>query len=647
MKNILALNNDGFGCRLAAMLNGIKISQAFGENFYFKWDWKRDNIYHAVEPMEYIFSQDFIKKYHIKNSFEDPIGSYKNFFEDYENFGNFRAYVQNKEFINYCKKYNLESRWNSFSYKQAFDLIGFSKKYKNIINKIYSLNLENTIAIHLRGGDIVYAGFNKRVSLVVKTTPLPIAIELISKFESEDVVFIVQDVEIEEFLKQNYNAKVVSSFYEDYYDKYEKAFFDMMFMSQCKKIIASHSGFSISASYIGENEIISYKDIINLHDLCKITKSYYLNIAPYIKQKIPDQYISFDALSLLIYGKKYLTKDEYIYWCKYGFEHNKENSTFLLLQVFSHYAFDECDLADNIIKRELSNSNSFKRLILSIQTNYYARFQLSRDTYFDAFVINCKKRTYGFFLYCIFMIEFHSKDNRALDEFFIGENLSKIDFEILITDLCLEARIYLKYFFNFFTVSHRAVVDEKNQEIDSKNTHIQNLNNTLNEITKEKDQCILNKDNLINNQADKIKFLQKNIKENSTQLNQIQTKLSFQTKYGTAKTRIQNQLSYKLGQAMIVNSKSILGYIRMPFVLSYIKDKHKQEQKNYQEKIKKDPSLALPLLEDYPDYKEALKEKECLTYKLGEALIQANKTWYKGGYVKLWFEIRKLKRYNR
>ncbi|EAH6730908.1 hypothetical protein EI846_05815 [Campylobacter coli] len=112
----------------------------------------------------------------------------------------------------------------------------------------------------------------------------------------------------------------------------------------------------------------------------------------------------------------------------------------------------------------------------------------------------------------------------------------------------------------------------------------------------------------------------------------------------SAKTRIQNQLSYKLGQAMITNSKSLLGYIRMPFVLSYIKDKHKQEQKNYQEKIKKDPSLKLPPLENYPDYKEALKEKECLTYKLGEALIKANKTWYKGGYVKMWFEIGKLKK---
>ncbi|EPV5183299.1 glycosyltransferase [Campylobacter coli] len=121
-------------------------------------------------------------------------------------------------------------------------------------------------------------------------------------------------------------------------------------------------------------------------------------------------------------------------------------------------------------------------------------------------------------------------------------------------------------------------------------------------------------------------------------------KLSLQSQHGTVKQRIQNQLSYKLGQAMIANSKSILGYIRMPFVLSYIKDKHKQEQKIYQEKIKKDPSLKLPPLESYPDYKEALKEKECLTYKLGEALIKANKTWYKGGYVKMWFEIGKLRK---
>ncbi|ECL6492800.1 alpha-2,3-sialyltransferase, partial [Campylobacter jejuni] len=98
-------------------------------------------------------------------------------------------------------------------------------------------------------------------------------------------------------------------------------------------------------------------------------------------------------------------------------------------------------------------------------------------------------------------------------------------------------------------------------------------------------------------------------------------------------------------QALITNSKSILGYIRMPFVLSYIKDKHKFEQKAYEEKIKENPNLALPPLEAYPDYKEALKEKECFTYKLGEAFIKASKNWYGGGYIKFILkDVPRLKR---
>ena len=115
--------------------------------------------------------------------------------------------------------------------------------------------------------------------------------------------------------------------------------------------------------------------------------------------------------------------------------------------------------------------------------------------------------------------------------------------------------------------------------------------------------------------------------------------------YGTAKSRIHNHLSYKLGKAMIENSKSILGYIRMPYVLSYIKEQHNKEQKQYQERIKNNPNLKLPQLESYPDYQEALEEKECLTYKLGEALMRADRTWYKGGYVKFCFnDLPKLKR---
>ncbi|EOA0725315.1 hypothetical protein ACHJ2L_001537 [Campylobacter coli] len=154
------------------------------------------------------------------------------------------------------------------------------------------------------------------------------------------------------------------------------------------------------------------------------------------------------------------------------------------------------------------------------------------------------------------------------------------------------------------------------------------------DIVKTKNQAIQNKDNQIERQLGIVS--NDAVVSHGNKITIIHP--------NSAKSRIQNHLSYKLGQAMIINSKSILGYIRMPFVLSYIKDKHKQEQKIYQEKIKKDPSLKLPPLESYPGYKEALKEKECFTYKLGEALIRANNNWYGGGYIKLWFEIRKLKK---
>ncbi|MFB1645984.1 glycosyltransferase family 2 protein [Campylobacter molothri] len=124
----------------------------------------------------------------------------------------------------------------------------------------------------------------------------------------------------------------------------------------------------------------------------------------------------------------------------------------------------------------------------------------------------------------------------------------------------------------------------------------------------------------------------------------IDDNINFFCKYGTAKQRIQNQLSYKLGQTMIMRSASFSKILSMPFYLISTFLNHKLQQKIYQKKIEKNPSLKLPRLKSYPDYQEALKEKESFTYKLGKALIKANNDWYRGGYIKLWFEIRRIKK---
>lgn len=127
--------------------------------------------------------------------------------------------------------------------------------------------------------------------------------------------------------------------------------------------------------------------------------------------------------------------------------------------------------------------------------------------------------------------------------------------------------------------------------------------------------------------------------KNDTPIAKLKTNINI----GTAKERITNTLSYKLGQAMIKNSNSIIGYIKMPFILNNIRINHAKEKIAYHNKIKNNINLKLPSLDSYSDYPEALKLKNHLSYKLGEALIDASKNWYKGGYIKFLFKINKLK----
>ncbi|WP_260377648.1 hypothetical protein, partial [Campylobacter hepaticus] len=148
------------------------------------------------------------------------------------------------------------------------------------------------------------------------------------------------------------------------------------------------------------------------------------------------------------------------------------------------------------------------------------------------------------------------------------------------------------------------------------------------DIIKTKNEIIANKEQRIQNQNNQIHSLNETLQTNNEILTTKENLLYFQTQHGTAKQRIQNQLSYKLGQAMIINSKNVLNYILLPFILISIVISHKQEQKAYQFKIKKDPSLKLPPLETYPDYNEAMKFKNHLSYKLGKEFIKASKTWY-------------------
>ncbi|EOA9734826.1 sulfotransferase family 2 domain-containing protein [Campylobacter coli] len=228
--------------------------------------------------------------------------------------------------------------------------------------------------------------------------------------------------------------------------------------------------------------------------------------------------------------------------------------------------------------------------------------------------------------------------------------LNNLESKILIKNIKLDS-LRLKKSFQIQNLNQ--TIETKNKTIQENLSQINNLNQTI----ETKNKTIQENLSQINNLNQTIETKNKTIQENLSQINNlnqtIETKnktiqnkddlLNFQAQYGTAKSRIQNQLSYKLGQTMIVNSKSFLGCLLMPVILLGIVISHKQEQKIYKQKIEKDPSLKLPSLEQYPDYREAIKLKNHLSYKLGKELVKANKIWYKGGYFQFLYFIKKLK----
>ncbi|MCV3475424.1 SGNH/GDSL hydrolase family protein [Campylobacter lari] len=102
--------------------------------------------------------------------------------------------------------------------------------------------------------------------------------------------------------------------------------------------------------------------------------------------------------------------------------------------------------------------------------------------------------------------------------------------------------------------------------------------------------------------------------------------------YG-ASLRIKERLSYKLGEAIMKNSKSYLGYFKIPFELRKIKKEHFKNQKDQKN---------LPPLKAYADYKHAQIAKTHLPYLLGNALLQASRTPFKIGYLSLPFKLKKI-----
>ncbi len=613
----VAARGDAFGSRIMALLNAIWLSKKFRCKFGFVWNAlfhikQDDNVQHkTVMPSlpleEEVFESIFIKKYSYTKLLKSYPGSifqykaankmsidrllekpYSHDFGWYVAGGFIDIYLDGLQDGEYLT--GLRNAWREIQF-----LPDFNDSIQKGIDEAGKLG--EFVSIHIRCADMCYSDFrfimlrNYKYRHIV-TVEMALAI-IDYELNHQNVLICGDDLALLDSLKKHYSnqpRKFKLYSMNDFVNKYtfktniEQILFELYFRSKSSLIYSTKSTFGILPYLVSESSRLNH-----IYDFCS-KNDYYKYIKSNIGKIVVHDYqlaASYFVLFILGIEIEVDINELYIYIRK-SLSHDKLNITYQLFLFFTLLRKGKNYQAEKYIcflfkKYPKSIFSFIQKEPLNIYKNIITE------------IMSLQEKKYNFSFLFASAVYSHHKDY---------EN-SLLCYNKIIGNIELETFSYL----------------------------VANLLENLHVIRNEDEKC---------------KFLDRIYNSLSkancaTQFNQPQSKLSFQAHHGTAKSRIQNQLSYKLGQAMIVNSKSLLGYIRMPFVLSYIKDKHKQEQKIYQEKIKKDPSLKLPPLESYPDYKEALKEKECLTYKLGEALIKANKTWYKGGYVKLLFKIRKLK----
>lgn len=195
------------------------------------------------------------------------------------------------------------------------------------------------------------------------------------------------------------------------------------------------------------------------------------------------------------------------------------------------------------------------------------------------------------------------------------ERLSFVE-EYLLNQLLQEYPVVLQTFEEIeasSTVPCVRLVSEKVNPVTAWVEHIQQLQITSDYPSKaleEENELLLMQLHQVQEELERYYLEYQSLKKNPVN--------SYGRLYGAA-DRIQQQLTYRLGATLIANSRSLGGWLRMPFAL-------RREVRAYRVDMSKKGNQNLPPIHSYADAYEAERCKQHLSYKLGQTLLKHNKT---------------------
>ncbi|MCR6574655.1 hypothetical protein CINS5995_07915, partial [Campylobacter insulaenigrae] len=543
---IVSHRPDGFASRMWAFLNAMYLAKKSGFKFGFVWP-KFDDVdgliskkYITIDSENNMFSQTFIQNHSYTFDNLPQTHDYDNCLapSSLQNIQRLSFYEEYGHLVTCCIPlyefiHDIQIQKYQCELQNIWDNLQFSRKYMNIKNKVDDIcNYLNNdfVAIHVRGGDIINGNHRYFImsSLWSYLYPLELVIRLIEMLliQKTKIVVFSDDEEIVDMIKRNifnekYNVNYLY-FAKELTPKFvslrECSFFNFQLLSKAKYIYGSQwSTFRVLAGFLGECE--SQKTILDIFSYDKQYKILNDNLE---KIKTNKKYKAASCMYLYVIAKKInKNKQCLVEILKQGLVYDPHNLSFKIKMIDLLF---ECSIAmveDEIKSIILAKKHEFVKLLFSkfykiefeIEWNNYLKFAhkdypyISLIASFVAFYTGDIENYLKFYSYC--------KDNKE------------------IQSITCKTFVF---------------------EIFQKNFHYLNQN-------------IIHNNTIVTNYLTQIYSLKQQIYQNIITNTSLAQQISYLKTFSTAKQRIQNQLSYKLGQVMIVNSKNILEILLMPIYL--------------------------------------------------------------------------------
>ncbi|EPP1520759.1 glycosyltransferase, partial [Campylobacter coli] len=421
---IISAKPDGFGMRLCSMLIGMYLAEKLEFNFGFVWDNSIDldrfdirtkiseDIYYFandIESVSSVFSYSFLKKYHLADhkiranhgfKLHSKIRTFNEIKSSpFENeWGWYSSDIPPYYWLKDCKKEDfLHTVQDIYNNK-----IIFSPKYRQIFNDVANLidkKINNFIALHIRGGDIVYSNLRKHIGwkiLEERFFPYEIALEIIKRHTNSDAKIIIfgQDVKsnikllnyiIENKILPKNKIFTVDEFVNKDFSSLQRAFFEINLMSKARIIYSPKaSAFSRVAMMIsGKDMLITYEDIFSVQERYDVIQRHLFSLKLNNLQTARSLFYQY-TLSL----KLKMSSNIHLNILKKALYFDRDNDAYRIYIVDSLFQAHRYKLIDCYLKIILNNRyDSFLETLcdnsLDVFCNYYVEYlNHSRKNFF-------------------------------------------------------------------------------------------------------------------------------------------------------------------------------------------------------------------------------------------------------------------------